>query len=479
VGGFSANSADGATLAIGGKDGRVRLLDLASGRVQTLSGRHKAPVMDEAFSPDGRRLATAAEDGSVIVWDLREGRATETLKGHRDGVPNLAFSPDGRTLYTESLDSSAIIWDVAGDRRLGRTFTTGRVDIPEDDSPPAFAVSPDGRTLAVARYDGRVDLIDAETLRRTRTFEAFHRTPALAIAYAPHGRRLAVAGGRGLVGLFDAGSGQRVGSLLRAPPRRGPCADPRSTFEQGTPCFDANVQALAFGQAGLLAAAGVGGEVRTWEQGNNEPIAPPLHLPPFVLGLAFSPDGSQLAVPFGAFAKGGSNGVDVRDARSGERLARLRTENEVRSVAFSPDGRLLAGGQVDGTTLLWETDGWRRVGPPLALRFGSTLGVAFSPDGRTLAPPHDDGAVVLWDVESRQPIGPPLPGPAGHWVTARFTPDGDRLFAVYDNGTAIRWEVDPAAWRRQACIVAGGGLTPAQWAEEVPEQDYVSACPPG
>ncbi len=477
VGGSSANSANGATLAIGGDDGRVRLLDLASGRVQTLSGGHEAPVLDEAFSPDGRRLATSAEDGSVIVWDLLEGRATETLRAHNDWVTNLVFGPDGRTLYTASVDGSAIIWDVAGDRRLGQPFTTGLVRIPEDDWPPAFAVSPDGRTLAVARLDGRVDLIDAETLRRTRTFEAFPRTPAFAIEYSPDGRRLAVAGGRGFVGLFDAGSGRRVGSLLSAPPRRGPCADPRSGFLPGTPCFYAMVQALAFGQTGLLAAAGVGGEVRTWEQGSDELIGPPLDLPPYVLGLAFSPDGSQLAVAFGTF-KGGSNGVDVRDARSGERLARLPSENEVRSVAFSPDGGLLAGGQVDGGAQLWATDGWELVGS-LDLRAGATLGVAFSPDGRTLATSHDDGTVVLWDVDSRQPIGS-LPGPKGsRWVTSRFTPDGTRLFAVYDNGTAMRWEVDPAAWRRQACIVAGGGLTPEEWAEVVPEQDYVEVCPSG
>jgi WD40 repeat protein len=105
--------------------------------------------------------------------------------------------------------------------------------------------------------------------------------------------------------------------------------------------------------------------------------------------------------------------------------------------------------------------------------------VAFSPDGRTLATSHDDGAVILWDVESRQSIGPPLPGPVQHWVTARFTPDDSRLFAVYDNGTGIRWEVDPDVWRQHACALAGGGLTPEEWEEVVPEQDYISVCPSG
>jgi hypothetical protein len=62
-------------------------------------------------------------------------------------------------------------------------------------------------------------------------------------------------------------------------------------------------------------------------------------------------------------------------------------------------------------------------------------------------------------------------------VTARFTADGARLFVVSDRGTAIRWEVDPAAWRRQACRLMGGDLTPAQWEEVAPEHDYISVCP--
>ncbi len=64
-------------------------------------------------------------------------------------------------------------------------------------------------------------------------------------------------------------------------------------------------------------------------------------------------------------------------------------------------------------------------------------------------------------------------------VTARFTPDGDRLFAVSDAGQAISWEVEPEAWVQHACAVAGGDLTLEQWAEVVPEQEYISVCPSG
>ena len=289
-----------------------------------------------------------------------------------------------------------IVWDVAGDRRLGRPFPRG-VGAGELglNLPDAFALSPDGRALAVARLDGRVELIDAETLRRTASFEAFPGRSAVAIDYSADGRRLAVAGEGGGVGVWDVESREQLGALLRAP--RGPrAANPRT------------VEALAFGQGDLLAAADVGGAVRIWDVGRRELLRPPLRLPPSVLALAFSPDGSQLAIPFGADSGEGPNGVEILDVVSGERVARLSPDGEVRSVAFSPDGSLLAGGMLDGGALLWATDGWRQVGRPLARQNASTLEVEFSPDGHTLATSRSDHSVALWDVASQKPIGPPL-----------------------------------------------------------------------
>ena len=498
--GDAAISADGGTLAVEDPGGSLRLLDLHSGRVRTLAGA-AAGVSIGALSPDGRTLATWDESGNVILWDVRKGLATESFEGHEGDAEIQVFSPDGRTLYTAGEDSRVIVWDVAGDRRLGVPFRTGFVRETSESFPPPFAISPDGRTLAVARLDGRVDLIDAETLRRTGGFEAFDGRPVLAIEYAPDGGTLAVAGVGGGVGIWDAASETRLGALLRAP--RGPVEATRWPFftEQAL-ANPHNVQALAFGQGDLLAAAEVGGTVRIWDVGRRELAGPPLRLPPAVLGLAFSPDGSRLAIPFGAILSE-DDGIEVRDVEAAERLARLPVDGEIRTVAFSPDGSLLAGGQgephtgvaggVDGTSLLWATDGWRRIGAPLALRNASALAVAFSPDGRTLATSHDDGTVVLWDVASQRPIGSPLPGPtdlrgdptgapgsAGPAsMTARFTPDGSRLFALHENGQAFGWEVDPNAWRQHACSIVGGGLAPEQWEEIVPEQDYIETCPSG
>ena len=120
-----ALSGDDRTLAIGGEDGSLRLLDLSSGRLQTASGRHRAPVTEARFTPDGRTLVTTGEDGDVILWDVRQAAATETLSGHARSAFSPQIPADGTTLYTTSLDGTVLIWDLAGARRLGRPFTAG------------------------------------------------------------------------------------------------------------------------------------------------------------------------------------------------------------------------------------------------------------------------------------------------------------------------------------------------------------------
>src|SRR5439155_13397338 len=74
------------------------------------------------------------------------------------------------------------------------------------------------------------------------------------------------------------------------------------------------------------------------------------------------------------------------------------------SVAFSPDGKLLAWGSYDDTVKLWDLAGRRKIAT-LEGHQHTVQCVAFSPDGRTLASGSHDNTVKLWNVASREPIG--------------------------------------------------------------------------
>ena len=113
--------------------------------------------------------------------------------------------------------------------------------------------------------------------------------------------------------------------------------------------------------------------------------------------------------------------------------------NSVTSVAFSPDGKLLASGSRDQTIKLWDVASGQAV-RTLTGHTDKVTSVAFSPDGKLLASGSDDETVKLWDVASGQEVRT-LMGHTDFVTSVAFSPDGNLLASGSWDKTVMVWDV--------------------------------------
>lgn len=109
-------------------------------------------------------------------------------------------------------------------------------------------------------------------------------------------------------------------------------------------------------------------------------------------------------------------------------------------------GRLLATGHGAKTVQVWDTVAQRRAGPALFGHTDRVTSVAFSPDGRLLATESEDATTRLWDVESRTVVAEPLHS-TGFVDSLLFAPDGQ--YHYVQERTIRRWDItDPRQPRK-------------------------------
>ncbi len=401
-------SPDGTQLVSTSDDHTARLWRVSTGSLTAELRGHTSKVIGAAFRPDGARVLTNSSDGTVRQWDARTGEPVEApFERHTGEVFTAVYSPDGQWIASGGTDRTVRLWQAAGRREVavlrGHTGTVNGI-----------VFTPDGGRLASTGEDHTMRLWEADSEAGLPVLRG-HTSYVYAVACSPDGQWIASGSWDRTVRLWDARTGERVATFPHPPYLRTLAFSPDSSWlvtrdEHGRLEF----RSVLTGQ--LRKAARID-------------VTTTLH------AVAVSPDGACIA----ALTSVGR--LSVFEVATGRELFSVRlSEDGFGALAYSPDGRWLAGNGEDRKTVaLWDTSTYRRAGS-FAGHTGTIAAIAFSRDGRRLVSAGLDQTVRLWDVETGE-CEAILAGHTGEVFAAVFHPDGTRIASGGRDQTIRLWDV--------------------------------------
>jgi WD40 repeat protein/energy-coupling factor transporter ATP-binding protein EcfA2 len=139
-----------------------------------------------------------------------------------------------------------------------------------------------------------------------------------------------------------------------------------------------------------------------------------------IYSVAFNPDGKILA------SGGDNNHIRLWDIRTQQPLGEPLKghSDDIYSVIFSPDGNILVSGSIDGTARLWNVATQQSLGKPLKISSDSIARVTFTPDGKILALGDDNTTIRLWDVSTQQVLRESLQEDTRYISEIALSPNG-------------------------------------------------------
>ncbi|NJM49041.1 MAG: hypothetical protein HC860_25125 [Alkalinema sp. RU_4_3] len=477
-------SPDGQTVVSGGQDGLIKFWDLRNGNcVQTIQA--EGAIWSLAFSPVGgasperqRQWLASGSGGTnrqIDLWDWQTGQSVKTLIGH-DGQPStLAFVPtpastehrdrafQGLRLISGSHDAALKIWDL--DRGICLQTLTEHKGI-------IFSVKvhPQGDRFATASFDHTVKLWDLETGNCLQTFTG-HTAEVTGVSFSCNGQLLASCSYDRTIRLWDVATGRCVQVLQghrnhvwavafihsNLPESQSDIQmlvsvswDQTVRFWQinrlaaSSQCLKTiqgsyiGVRSIAFHPQGYcLASAGVGDEIRLW----NEAGQSIKRLQGHKSGLqkiAFHPQGKWIA-------SGGFTGeVMIWDIDTGRCLHDFLMSNSwIHALEFSCQGYLASSSSSDATVRIWDS----QTGECLrAIRLppdAYALGLAFHPQGQYFVTAGNDDRLRWWDTATGECLRVVNADHGGHAWCVAFRPQGHLFASIGNKDSTVKfWDAE-------------------------------------
>jgi eukaryotic-like serine/threonine-protein kinase len=449
-------SPDSKRIAAGGQDNSVKIWDAANGAELMILSGHTHWLYCLAFTPDGERIISGSRDKTIRVWDASTGQELMVFQGHESGIGGIDVSPDGKRVVSASADKTARVWDLTTGAELmtldGHSGMLGSV-----------AFSPDGARIVTGGESGRIGgsgiimLWDAANGTELTTLSG-HLKRVTAVAFGLDGKRIVSGSQDGAIKMWEPGvdhtapvtlEGLHSGMAFSHDGKRIVTGGKdeviriwdASTREELMKIAGTAGSAL-FSPNGKRIASADGNDIQVWDVSSGEKLLTLSGHEREIWSISYSLDGTRIA------SGGLDKTVRIWNADTGAQIKTLRGHGDsplmadfispVASVAFSPDGKLIASGSYDYTVKIWNADTGAEV---MTMKKHSSLvsDVAFSADGKRLASASSDGTIRLCDVATgSEPLI--LKGHESEVFSVAFSPDGKRIVSGSKDETIRIWD---------------------------------------
>jgi WD40 repeat protein len=480
-----AFSPDGQTLAVGGDDNTIRLLNIQQNSIATLDAG--AGITNLAYSADGSLLIAQCDNQTVRIYDAAKKAFLREVVGT---AKQAAISPNGRVLASVDKSSqedddmdirrTVALWNVFNGKKL-RTFIGNSPRV------LCFAFSPDGTKLTTGGADRAMRTYDVATGRDASEFNGYRKV-IKAVAFDKSGNHLATAHSDkdgNNIRLWDLEKGNDPADL-KAPliqvASLSYTADGKTLAAGGTSLDnksiaiwnvetgkivktittdDSPIQAVAISPDGSLVVSGaIDSVVSLWNVATGKLDKKLRGHKKSVYSVQFSADGKTVATA------SSDRSIRLWDVASGKELKVLLGHSElINSIAFSANGKMLVSGSADRTAKIWDIASGQAT-KTFAGHKGEVMAVAISNDGKYVSSGATDDDVKVWDAAS----GKELKTLKGHanWVLALgFHPNNRTLASASADAKVIVW--DAVEGKENATLV---GLDRGDWVVVTPDGQF-------